>query len=167
MHPSRLPIEQLLAGCSIRTTRRSGPGGQHRNKVETAVIIEHQPSGLAAEANEQRSQAANRDTALFRLRLKLAVKIDELDCLGQPATSALWQERSQGGKLNVSPEHDDFPALLAELMECLHQYDYSLRDTASEKRVSASQLVNLLKSHPPALAAVNKMRQKLSLRKLK
>ena len=36
MHPAELPIPELLRQCEVVHTRRSGPGGQHRNKVETA-----------------------------------------------------------------------------------------------------------------------------------
>ncbi|MFN5707736.1 MAG: peptide chain release factor family protein, partial [Planctomycetota bacterium] len=59
-HPASLPEEKLLADCDVVRTRRGGPGGQHRNKVETAVVITHRPSGVSAEANERRSQAENR-----------------------------------------------------------------------------------------------------------
>src|SRR5262245_3474953 len=55
LHPAQLPIDELLPACSFQRTRRSGPGGQHRNKVETAVIVEHKPTGVRAEANERRS----------------------------------------------------------------------------------------------------------------
>ena len=39
-----------------RYAASSGPGGQHRNKVETAVVITHTPSGIQGEASERRSQ---------------------------------------------------------------------------------------------------------------
>ena len=55
MHPARLPIDELLADCEERRLRRGGPGGQHRNKVETAVELTHRPTSVAAEANERRS----------------------------------------------------------------------------------------------------------------
>jgi len=48
-------------------TRSSGPGGQHVNKVATAVTLKHLPSGLAVTAQDSRSQARNRELALERL----------------------------------------------------------------------------------------------------
>ncbi len=47
--------------------RSSGPGGQHVNKVSTAVTLRHQPSGLAVTAQDSRSQSANRELARVRL----------------------------------------------------------------------------------------------------
>ena len=58
-HPAALSPEELLHQCRARRTRRSGPGGQHRNKVETAGVLTHAPTGVQAEANERRSQAEN------------------------------------------------------------------------------------------------------------
>lgn len=56
---------------TFKTSRSSGPGGQHVNKTETAVRIVHLPSGLAAEASEERSQARNRALAQARVVAKL------------------------------------------------------------------------------------------------
>ncbi|MBI5440360.1 MAG: peptide chain release factor-like protein [Deltaproteobacteria bacterium] len=51
--------------------KSSGPGGQHKNKRETAVRIRHLPTGITVTATEERSQLLNRQAALGRLEAKL------------------------------------------------------------------------------------------------
>jgi protein subunit release factor B len=77
MHPAALPLPDLQPLCDITRTRRSGPGGQHRNKVETAVVITHRPTGISAQASERRSQAENLAVAWKRLRVELAFGVRE------------------------------------------------------------------------------------------
>jgi peptide chain release factor 1 len=52
-------------------TRGSGPGGQHRNKVSTAVQLTHLPTGLMVRAESEKSQKQNRENALMLLKARL------------------------------------------------------------------------------------------------
>ena len=63
--------KELERDCDLSFFRASGPGGQHRNKAETAVRVVHRPTGVIAAATEERSQSRNREVALERLREKL------------------------------------------------------------------------------------------------
>ena len=55
----------------LETYRSRGPGGQRKNKVETAVRLKHLPSGITVVATEHRSQSENRKLAFERLRERL------------------------------------------------------------------------------------------------
>ena len=164
-HPATQDDDRLLADCEMKFLRRSGPGGQNRNKVETAVILHHRPSGLLAEANERRSQAENKRESLRRLRFILALEVRRpVDPLGPP--SPLWQSRCRGGRIALNPDHEDVPLLLAEALDVLEDRQLDPKAAAGVLGCTPSQLVKLLKLEPKALAKVNQGRSARGLRPL-
>jgi protein subunit release factor B len=68
--------------------RSSGPGGQHVNKVSTAVTLKHWPSGVAVTVQDSRSQARNRELALERL----------LDALERRKAEARQRQRAEASQ---------------------------------------------------------------------
>ena len=65
--------EALERDCDMEFFVAGGPGGQHRNKVETGVRLTHRPSGVVVTATERRSQSDNREAAYERMAAKLEV----------------------------------------------------------------------------------------------
>jgi hypothetical protein len=161
-----LEADALAAECDFHTTRRSGPGGQNRNKVETAVILTHRPSGITASASERRSQGENRRVALFRLRLNLALELRLPAVPSEPASSrpsALWQRRCHAGRIVVNPKHDDFPSLLAEALDVLVATGWDPKRSAGSLGCSPSQLIKMLKYESRAVALLNHHRRQAGL----
>lgn len=168
-HPAALSNENLLANCDVQRTKRGGPGGQHRNKTETAIVITHRETGVSGQASERRSQQANREEALFRLKLNLAIAVRREKSTEDEnvAVKELWIGRVSSGKIVVSPTHKDFPALIAETLDWVYAFEFRLGDAARRLGVSTSQLVKFLKLCPEAWQWVQQQRHDRGLPRLK
>jgi hypothetical protein len=164
-HPAELSDEALLQQCVMRRVRRSGPGGQHRNKVETGIELVHSPTGLTAEASERRSQAQNRAMAIRRMRVTLAIEVRG-SIETNTAASPLWRSRCRGGHLRVNPDHADFPPLLAEALDVVAAEVWNMQSAAARLGCSTSQLTRFVALEHRALAKVNAERAKSGLRPL-
>lgn len=173
VHPSQLEDDELEAQLDVERTRASGPGGQHRNRTETAIRLVHTPTGIKAAASERRSQHENFRMAMKRMRLNLALQyrtpLEDSDFVapGEYQPSAIWKMRVKNSRIRVNVEHSDFPALLAEVLDRLHVDEDDLSRTATAFGVSTSQLVRFLKLEPAALAQLNERRRKRGYKPLR
>ena len=104
----------LERDCDIQYFIATGPGGQHRNKVETGVRMTHRPTGIVVTATERRSQYANREAAYERM----AAKLEEMQRVVEPriATkpSAASRERRLDEKRRAGERKRDRRASLPD-----------------------------------------------------
>lgn len=173
-HPACLDDAELLRSCEVGRGRAGGPGGQHRNKVETLVTITYTPTGMEAHAGERRSQSENKGVAVFRLRLMLATRVRVspprprgLEAVDAPWTSALWRSRVAGGRVRCNAEHRDFPSMLAEALDVLADAGWEPVSAAGRLGTTPSQLTRFIGAHPPAFVRMNEERGKRGIRPLR
>ncbi len=165
-HPAGFDPDTLLRECDVRRGRSGGPGGQHRNKVETAVEIIHRPTGVSSEATERRSQVENHKKAVKRLRINLAIEERRApDPFAGP--TELWRSRVVRKQIQCNPHHEDFPAMLAEALDVFAQCKWEPKPAAIWLMCSSSQLIRFVKNEPRALAIVNEGRARRGLKSLK
>lgn len=142
----RLSDKDLLAQCEQHRFRASGPGGQHRNKVETGVRLVHRPSGIAAQAAESRSMEGNRKVALHRLRMRLAFEVRE------PLEDLPEEFQRQG--LSVNPHNPVYPVIVATALDALETGEGSYATAAKALGVTTSQLRKFLEGDREVWRAV-------------
>ena len=164
-HPATLWPEVLLEQCEVTTGRAGGPGGQHRNKVETRVVVTHTPTGAIGEGAESRSQKRNHAAAVQRLRVNLALSLRG-DGLADPRARELIERRAADG-LKVSDSHTDWPAVLAAVLDECALERWDVKAAAARLGISASRVVRVLKTEPRAHTLLNRERAALNLRPLR
>ncbi len=166
LHPAMLDEGELLKSVTMERGRSGGPGGQHRNKNETAVTLTHDPTGISAQAGERRHAEINRKVALRRLRLKLAVEF-RVELPAGDVRSELWRERCRKGKIVCAERHADYPAMLAEALDLIAASGWDQKKAAVRLEVSATQLIRFVATHAPALSAWNAARAERGLGSLR
>lgn len=152
--------DRLLAECEIHIHRTGGPGGQHRNKVASAVRLSHRPTGFVVTATERRSQRENRQNALKRLREAIAVGVR---C--EPPTQVCWPEGFQihREQLRVSEKNPACWHVLALALDELAAATGQIARAAARLGVTTSSLTRFLAEHPKAWAEANRIRKTAGL----
>ncbi|KAL3653212.1 hypothetical protein CASFOL_002893 [Castilleja foliolosa] len=164
-----------MSQCEMDTYKSSGPGGQHRNKRETAVRIKHLPTGIIAQAAEDRSQHKNRAAALVRLRSLLALKVRntvDLDTYVPPQElvqilPAKSTIRGSDKGSQIGPNNPKFALGMQALLDLLFVVDGSVSDAAKKLGLSTGALSRLILSDDSLRMAVNEFRATKGLKPLK
>ncbi|XP_028769286.1 uncharacterized protein LOC114726755 isoform X5 [Neltuma alba] len=161
-----LTDEELLRQCDMDTFKSSGPGGQHRNKRESAVRLKHIPTGIIAQAAEDRSQHKNRASALTRLRALIALKVRstvDLDAYLPPQEllqilPAKSSIRGSDCGPRIGPNNPKFVLGMQALLDLIFAVGGSISEAAKFLGLSTGALSRLILSDDSLRMAVNELR---------
>jgi hypothetical protein len=162
--------DALIAQCEVDRYRASGPGGQHRNKTESAVRLRHRLTGVSAIGEDSRSQAENKMHAVRRLRSAIALTVREpvvLEGYAPSARLAAFVAKGTaplGAKTKVTGE---YWAAMGELLDLLVAGDVEIATTAQRLGISTGALSKLLLHDEHVARAVNDLRRAKNLRPLR
>ncbi len=160
----QLGDEALMAECEVHTYRASGPGGQKRNKTESAVRLHHLPTGLRVIAEESRSQHENRARALRRLRRVLALRVREPAPQGiAPAIAACLRN----GRIDVGLRDARYLPAVAAALDLLLAVEGSVSAAAARVGVSTGNLSAFLTADDDVLVEAIRIRAGFGLKPLR
>jgi len=155
------PDEKLLAECIVETYRSSGPGGQHRNKTDSAVRLTHRPTGVVVTATERRSQHENRHRALARLRRAIALRVRQPVSVPRPAVpSALESALADSAWPRLSRKSDVYLPAAAQVLDFLEAMEGKTSDVAASLGASTASLVKFLHLDDDLWEEANRIRKR-------
>jgi hypothetical protein len=155
-----LSDRELLAESTVHTYRASGPGGQKRNKTDSAVRIHHHPTGLIVVAPESRSQHENKARALRRLREAISLRIRRPVDLDSLDVAALAPECGSGERLFLIGRRDRrYRYVERFVLDVLAAAEGRLSEASSALNCSTGRLSRFLTDDKKLLDEANRLRR--------
>jgi len=162
--------DALIAQCEVDRYRASGPGGQHRNKTESAVRLRHRATGVSAIGEDSRSQLENKMHAVRRLRAAIALEVREPVALEGFVPSPRLAAFAAAGTAPLGArtrQTGEYWAAYAELLDLLVAGDLEIAATARRLGLSTGALSKLLLHDEHVGRAVNDLRRARGMRPLR
>jgi hypothetical protein len=162
--------DQLVAQCEVDRYRASGPGGQHRNKTDSAVRLRHRLSGVTAIGEDSRSQSENKLHAVRRLRAAIALDVREPVRLEDFAPSRRLAAMVAGGTAPLGAKTKltgEYWAGIAELLDLLVAGKLEIAMTAQRLGITTGALSKLLLHDDAVARVVNDLRRAAQMRPLR
>ena len=165
--------DKLIAQSTVETYRASGPGGQHRNKTDSAVRLTHRPTGVVVTATERRSQHENRHRAIVRLRKAIAVRIREPvePCatagLTGRAALTLPQAVADPAWPRISQKSDTYLVVAAQVLDHVESCEGKISDAALRLGTSTASLVKFLSLDDDLWQEANRTRRRFGQKPLR
>src|SRR5262249_27351203 len=144
----------------------SGPGGQKRNKTDSAVRLRHLPSGQIVIAEESRSQHENKARALKRLRAAFALHLREPINTADSSPEIIVRHRDAQGRIVVPRRHDEYWLVHAILLDALEAAGGEIRRAADLLGLTTSRLSAALTDDDKIMAEANRIRKTHGLKPL-
>jgi len=151
----------LLRRCQVHTYRASGPGGQKRNKTDSAVRLRHRATGLTVVATESRSQHENRARAVRRMREAIALHIRrplDPETFQPPKWFASCLDGS--GRLRITRRCRYYYHAVGLVLDVLDGAAGSVADAARRLGMTTSKLVAFLQSDEKLWTQANAVRRR-------
>ncbi len=162
--------DQLIAQCEVDRYRASGPGGQHRNKTESAVRLRHKLTGIAAIGEDSRSQSENKLHAVRRLRSALALGVREPVFLDPYAPSARLAAFVAAGTAPLGAKTKltgGYWAAIAELLDLIVANNLEIGSSAQRLGITTGALSKMLLHDDAVARVVNDLRRAKAMRPLR
>ncbi len=158
----------LLSQSEVDTFRARGPGGQKRNKTDSAVRLRHRPTRLVALAVESRSQHENRARALKRLRQSIALQVRmPVDVERYEPGAVVAECLTVRSRLQVGVRDHRYNRVVAEVLDLLDACGARVSTAAGKLGISTANLVSFFRRDLKLMARVNRMREAVGVRPLR